>query len=146
MLTVNLIPLIVQLIQIPEPLPGIVRIDFENSMLIRGCPHQHSCYPESKDEIYPPGDEVFLISMKMTVNAHVAGFPLSLINFATRTVIGTMWAKLLHVAENIRDGKMQSHADAIARKKDLYDWIEGRLDVMIEKVKQESKHATSNTD
>jgi hypothetical protein len=115
-------------------------------MLIRGCPHQHSCYPESKDETYPPGDEVFLISMKMSVDAHVAGVPLSLINFATRTVIGTMWAKLLHVAENIRDGKMQSHADAIARKKDLYDWIEGRLDVMIENVKEESKHATSNTD
>lgn len=132
------------LLQIPEPVPGVVRIDFENSLLIRGCPHQHPCYPKSKDETYPEGDEVFLISMKMAMDAHVAGIPKSLINFTTRTVIGTMWAKLLHVAENIRDGKMQSHTGAIARKKDLYDWVEGRLEVMIEKVKEESKHASSS--
>eukprot|EP00980_Cylindrotheca_fusiformis_P004242 scaffold918_cov126-Cylindrotheca_fusiformis.AAC.21 len=125
---------------IPEPLPGVVRVDFENSLLIRGCPHDHPCYPKSTDQKYPPGDEVFLISMKMAMDAHVAGVPTSLINFATRTVIGTMWAKLLHVAEHIRDGTMESHVDAIARKKELYDWIEKRLKVMVETLKEDSQH------
>jgi hypothetical protein len=62
-----------------------------------------------------------------------------MINFVTRTVIGRLWAKLLQVAEDVRDGKMPSHSEAINRKKELYDWLQERLDFMIELVKEESQ-------
>lgn len=107
-------------------------------MLIRGCPISHACYPKDAKE------EVFLISLNMSVNARVGLVPQRMINFVTRTVIGRLWAKLLHVADNIRNGEMPSHLEAMERKRELYDWIEARLKVMIEKVKEQSKHNTTS--
>ena len=107
-------------------------------MLIRECPSDHPCYQRTKD-LHPNDEGIFLLSTKMTVNAHVAGLPISFINFVTRTVIGKIWGKLLQVAESIRDGTMVSHQEAITQKRDLYDWIQSRLTVMIGNVKNESK-------
>jgi hypothetical protein len=123
---------------IPEALPGVVRIDMSVSMLIRGCPPDHHLLAKSKHE-YPKDEELIMISMKSSVDAHVSGVPVSLINFVTRTVFGRMWASLLHVAEDVRDGKRPQHKEAIAEKRELYDWVEERIDVMMEKVKHTSQ-------
>jgi hypothetical protein len=123
---------------IPEPLPGVIRIDFECSILIRGCPPDHPCLEKSKEK-YPKEEELIMISLKYLVDAHITGVPKSLINFVTRVVLGKLWTSLLQVAEDIRDGKRPQHKQQIAEKRELYDWIEGRIDVMIAKVKESSK-------
>jgi hypothetical protein len=122
---------------IPEALPGVVRIDMSVSMLIRGCPPDHHLLAKSKHE-YPTDEELIMISMKSSVDAHVSAVPVSLINFVTRTVFGRLWASLLQVAEDVRDGKRPQHKEAIAEKRELYDWVEERIDVMMEKVKNTS--------
>lgn len=94
---------------------------------------------ESTPETEEGEEEIFHIGMRMTVNAKITGVPITLINFATRTVIGTMWAQLLQVAESVRNGTMASHGKAIEEKAELYDWIKGRMDVMVAKVKEEQK-------
>jgi hypothetical protein len=122
---------------IPEPLEGVVRIDFEASILIRGCPPDHPCLAKSKQS-YPKDEELIMISMKYLVDAHVKGVPMALINFVTRTVLARMWTALLQVAEDVRDGQRPQHNEAIAGKRELYDWVENRIDLMIEKVKAAS--------
>ncbi len=67
--------------------------------------------------------------------------PTSLINFFTRTVIGTMWGSLLQVAEDVRDGKRPQHAEAIQAKKELYDWVNSRVQVMFHKMEQREEAA-----
>mmetsp|Transcript_46076 Transcript_46076/g.111606 ORF Transcript_46076/g.111606 Transcript_46076/m.111606 type:complete len:337 (+) Transcript_46076:56-1066(+) len=126
---------------IPEPKKGEVRIDFESSILVQGCPEDHPLYPKSEEQRskLPEGDEIIHIGMRMTVNSHVHGVPMSFINFATRTVIGTMWGQLLRVAESVRDGEMSLHREKIKEKAELYDWIKERMDAMVAKVKEEQK-------
>ena len=92
----------------------------------------------------PEGDEIIHIGMRMTVNSHVTGVPISFINFSTRTVIGTIWAQLLKVATSVRDGGMDLHKKAIGEKAELYDWVKGRMDVMIDKVKEQQQATTAN--
>lgn len=123
---------------IPKPLPGVVRVDLSCYVAIRGCPPDHQLLEKSGHK-YPPGEELFLFSMKVWVDAHVAGIPLSLINWVSRTVFGRVWANLLGVAEGVRDGTRPLHQEKIAENKKLYDWIEERAKVMVEKVKKESE-------
>ena len=125
---------------IPPPEKGVNRIEFECSILIRACPPDHPCLAKSKVK-YPEGQSIILFSLKCLVDAHVKIVPMSLINFVSRTVMGRMWAALLQVAEDIRDGNenRQQHVDAIANKRELYDWIQSRVEVMLKKVKENEK-------
>lgn len=108
-------------------------------MLIRGCPEDHPCYPKTEEQKskLPEGDEIIHIAMRMTVNSHVTGVPMSFINFSTRTVIGSIWGQLLKVAESVRDGDTSLHREKIKEKSELYDWVAERMDVMVAKVKEE---------
>ena len=128
---------------IPEPSRGVVRIDFECSILIRACPPDHPCLAKSKHE-YPEGEELILMSLKMKVDSKVSYIPLGLINFVTRTVLGTMWSALLSVAEEVRDGKRPLHQEMIDEKQELYDWVNARVGVMIEKMKSSDQVDKSN--
>jgi hypothetical protein len=121
---------------IPEPEKGVVRMDFECSIVIRACPPDHVCLAKSKNK-YPADEPLILVSLKNLVDAHVKLVPVSMINFMTRTVLGTMWASLLGVAEAVRDGKRPVHAEAVASKRELYDWLQARLNIMLAKVKEE---------
>lgn len=67
----------------------------------------------------------------------MTGVPIKFIHFATRTVIGAIWGQLLKVAESVRDGTMGSHRKVIQEKAELYDWVKGRMDVMVAKLKEE---------
>jgi hypothetical protein len=121
---------------IPEPEKGVVRIDFDCSMVIRACPADHVCLAKSKHK-YPADESLILVSLKNFVDAHVKGVPVSMINFMTRTALGSMWGALLGVAEGIRDGKRPLHAEAVASKRELYDWVGARLTIMLAKVKDD---------
>jgi Ethanolamine utilization protein EutJ (predicted chaperonin) len=76
--------------------------------------------------------------MKSFADAHLQGLPMVLINFVTRIVIGRFWVSLLQVAEDVRDGQRPQFIEAVAGNRELYDWAENRIDVMIEKVKAAS--------
>ena len=130
---------------IPQARPGVTRIDFECTMMFRACPPDHPCLGKSKHQ-YPPNEKLILISLKLFVDAHVTGAPKKLINFVTRTVLGAMWSSLLHVAEGVRDGKRPVHQEAIAKKKDLYGWIEKRVVVMLDKFEQRPEAACADAD
>jgi hypothetical protein len=123
-------------IEIPAAEKGIVRMDFDGGVLFRQCPLDHPSLAHSKTE-YPANEHLLLVSLTMHIDAKVSFVPLSFINFVTRTAIGRMWHMLLHVAEQVREGKRPEHAEAIANKKELYEWIEKRVDVMFEKLEKE---------
>lgn len=124
---------------IPEPSPDAVAIDLDCCMLIRGCPPDHPLLAKSRHK-YPEGEELILISMKCWVDPHLSGVPVSVINWVSRTVFGRLWSSLLGVAEGIREGKRPKHNEAIDRNRELYDWVEQRVEVMMEKVKEQSRH------
>lgn len=119
---------------IPPPENGAVRVDFDGGILFRKCPDDHPAFAKSKHPDHK--GPLVLACLAMFTDAHVQYVPQSLINFVTRTVIGRMWAGLLEIAEGIRDGKRSQHAEAIAAKKNLYEWIEQRVDVMINDMNQ----------
>ena len=123
---------------IPEATKKAVRIDFSNFLLIRACPPDHPCVVRSdhhgnKDKDKEP---LILLSMSIEADPHIKAVPQSLQNFITRTVLGRMWLALLHVAEDVRDGKRPMHKEAIEAKRELYDWIEERAGVMIDNLEK----------
>ena len=119
---------------IPPTPPNVVAIDYACSILIRPCPLDHPCLERSKHE-YPQDESLVLFSLKMTADPHVNAVPQSLQNFVTRTVIGRFWSSLLEVAEDVRDGRRPQHQQAIDGKRELYDWIDGRVDTMLDNTK-----------
>lgn len=127
---------------IPESSPDVVRIDLSCCMLLRGCPPDHPLLSKSRHK-YPEDEELILISMKTFVDPHIAGIPVSIINWFSRTVFGRMWSSLLGVAEGVREGKRAKHKEAIDQNPELYAWIEQRIGVMMEKVKEQSRTSSS---
>ena len=123
---------------VPPPASGVERIDFAGAFLFRACPADHPVLQQQQQQQQQQEQpSLVLVSFKMFVDAHVAGVPMSLINFVTRTVIGHMWAMLLQVAREVRDGKRPQHAAVIAAKPDFYRWVDQRVQVMLEQQMQE---------
>jgi hypothetical protein len=121
------------------PMPkNSVPIDYSCSILVRPCPPDHPCLVRSKHE-YPQDESLVLFSLKMSADPKVKAVPQGLQNFVTRTVIGRFWSSMLQVAEEVRDGKRPLHKDAIDGKRDLYDWIDARIEVMLEKMRQKEE-------
>jgi hypothetical protein len=117
-----------------------VRIAFSSSMLIRACPPDHPCVVRSKHHHGDNDDEpLILLSMMMEVDPKVRAVPQSIQNFITRTFLGRMWLALLHVAEDVRDGKRPAHKEKIESNRELYDWIEKRVGVMIHNMQKMQK-------
>ena len=123
---------------IPEATKNAVRLDFSNFLLIRACPSDHPCVVRSKHHGEKDHEPLILLSMTMEVDPHIKAVPQSAQNFITRTVLGRMWLSLLHVAEDVRDGKRPMHKEAIDAKRGLYDWIEERASVMIDNLGKET--------
>jgi hypothetical protein len=78
-----------------------------------------------------PGDQI-LVSVQMYMDPKLSYVPTSLLNFVIRTVLYTMWCMLLRVAEQVRDGKSESHQKSIREKStELYDWVRERTGAML---------------
>lgn len=75
-------------------------------------------------------NNLILITITSQADPKLAYIPQSFINFATRTAIGGIWASQLYVAESIRDGKRPLHQKAIAANREMYDWIERRIEAI----------------
>ena len=123
-------------IEIEGPESGVKRVDYDAGLLIRSCPPDHHLLAKSKAR-YPPGEKLLLITISQQIDSHIAGVPLKMVNFFTRTVQGRMWGSLLEVAEDVRDGKRPAHREAIDAKPELYGWAEERIKVMFEKMESE---------
>jgi hypothetical protein len=138
-------------LQIPPAAKGVTRVDMDAGLLIRSCPTDHPLLVAAAEKkakakkpaasSYPVGEKLLLLSVTQYVDAHVMGVPTSMINFFTRTVIGSMWGSMLQVAEDVRDGKRPQHAEAIQAKTDLYDWVNDRVQVMFHKMEQREEAA-----
>lgn len=126
---------------VPPPESGVERIDFAGAFLFRACPTDHPMLPQQEQE---EQQSLVLVSFKMFVDAHVAGVPMSLINFVTRTVIGHMWAMLLQVAKEVQEGKRPQHAAVIAAKPDFYRWVDERVQVMLQQLQMQEQKQKQN--
>jgi len=122
-------------IEVEEPEKGIKRVDLDAGLMIRSCPPDHHLLAKSK-ALYPPGEKLLLITITQQIDSHIAGVPLKLVNFFTRTVQGRMWGSLLEVAEDVRDGKRPAHKEAIEAKPELYGWVEQRIKIMLDKMEE----------
>lgn len=116
-------------IEIPPTEPGYTRVDLNAGLVFRPCPPDHPALAKSKHN-YPEGEKLFLVSVVEKIDAHVAGVPMSMVNFFTRIVLGAQWCSLLKVAEEVRDGKRKDHLDAMNTKKELYSWVSERTNAM----------------
>lgn len=119
-------------LDIPPPESHVRRVDFEAGIVIRPCPVDHPALQKSKNRY--DGEKLLLVQVTQTMDAHVAGVPMSLINFFTRTVLGSMWGSLLQVAEDVRDGKRPAFEAKLEEHRELYDWVSGRVQVMLNKI------------
>lgn len=122
---------------IPPPSEGVTRVDFDTEFLFRKCPSDHLCLTHST-RTYPEEEHKILISTTLYVDSHLGYAPTSLVNFVTRTVMGNHWNTLLHVAVDVREGKRPEHKLAIAASKELYDWVEKRIEKMFAKIEKEN--------
>jgi hypothetical protein len=120
-------------IDIPEVPVGYRRAAFDAALLIRPCPPDHPSLVDAKCH-YPEGEKLLLVTMMLEADGRVANVPLSIINFITRSVLGKQWAVLLQIAEEVKNGKRVSHQTAINEKKELYGWIEQRVQTMLDKI------------
>lgn len=131
-------------IAIPPVKKGVRRVDATAGFMIRPCPLNHSALLASahhsnqqQQHLVVPGPEAtekeprLLFSLEQQIDAYVAGVPLSLINFYTRTALGQMWGALLQVAEDVQQGRRPDHQKQIQAKPELYEWMEQRVQVML---------------
>lgn len=123
---------------VPACPTSTVRVDFEGAILIRPCPSER--VPNNNSH-----QSHVLVSFKMFVDPKLSVLPISLINFVTKTVIGTMWNQLLRVAEGVRDGSRPLHKEAIEKHPELYQWIEDRIQVLLTHMDEQKKKGKDDT-
>jgi len=115
---------------VPPVESGVTRIEVTGDFLFRPCPDDHPILKHSKGE-YPEGERKILITFVCYADPKISFIPQSILNFCTRTAIGTIWKMLLNIAEDVRDGKRPAHAECIVQKREaLYDWVEKRSTII----------------
>jgi hypothetical protein len=117
-----------------------VRCLFDGGILFRKCPKDHASFVKSKqhDTSSATTSDMILVCFEFFCDPLISYIPQSIINFVTRTILGAMWSSLLHVAEDVRDGKRPLHAEAIATKREeVYDFIDQRIQVMLSTMEKE---------
>jgi hypothetical protein len=123
---------------VPPPEEGIKRIDFDSGWVVRQCPEDHPCLRNSKHK-YPQDEHLLLVTLTMFADAHVGWVPQSVINFSTRTALSGLWGSLLQVATDVKEGKRPDHAKCIDEKKELYGWVNERIEAMYAKIDQDNQ-------
>ena len=118
--------------EIPLPERRVRRVFLEAGIVIRPCPADHPALKKSRNQY--DGEKLLLVQVIQQMDAHVAGVPMSMINFFTRTVLGTMWGSLLQVAEDVREGKRPAFTAALEEHRELYDWVGSRVQVMLDQI------------
>jgi hypothetical protein len=115
--------------ELPDLSQGTERCDFGGIALFRLCPTDHPNYKAMRSK-FPNGD-LILTQFMVTFDAKMTMVPKSMINFVTRTALGTVWTTLLRVAEQVQDGSREEHCKIINQKADFYKWVEKRCNFML---------------
>lgn len=97
-------------------------IEYDTGMLIRKCPKHHPALSKSK-HLYPQNEQLLVMSATIFINPSL--------NFITRTFCGPLCSTLLRVAEDVRGGKHPQITQAIADNKELYNWVDDRVNQMV---------------
>ena len=72
-----------------------------------------------------------LLNPLRCVDPKISIIPVRIINFVTRTVIGTIWGQLLHVAKQVQNKERIHHMNAIEKQPELYKFIEQRVQYLL---------------
>eukprot|EP00531_Pseudo-nitzschia_arenysensis_P015831 CAMPEP_0116128000 /NCGR_PEP_ID=MMETSP0329-20121206/7130_1 /TAXON_ID=697910 /ORGANISM="Pseudo-nitzschia arenysensis, Strain B593" /LENGTH=370 /DNA_ID=CAMNT_0003622117 /DNA_START=119 /DNA_END=1231 /DNA_ORIENTATION=+ len=115
--------------RVPEPSDGMERCDFGGTVIFRHCPTDHPNFKATRTKL--PDEDLILTQFMMTFDAKMTMVPKSMINFVTRTALGTVWNMLLKVAEQVRERSREEHCKMIDEKEDFYQWVEERCDYML---------------
>jgi hypothetical protein len=114
---------------------GVVRMKVNGGFTIEKCPAGHPMKKyavQYHERIKKPKEALVLVTFSFCVNPQLTGVPKPFIDFFLRHAIGKMWNMFLDVAEEVKNGERSAHSDAIAMKRELYDWVEERTKVMLE--------------
>jgi hypothetical protein len=71
------------------------------------------------------------LSFDRCVDPKINIIPVRIINFVTRTVIGTIWGQFLHVAKQVQNKERMKHMNAIQAQPELYQFIELRVQQLL---------------
>lgn len=96
--------------------------------VFRPCPPNHPALKASKGA----NERFVLLSYTVTIDPKLEVVPRRFLNFCTRTVIGSIWKHMLHVAQDVRDGKRPEFQECFQNKRSLYERIEKRARIIIE--------------
>ena len=113
---------------IPTTPMNVTRTEFQGTIMFRACPLGHASMLHSKRKYSEP---LILVTFKMFCDPKMAAVPSSVVNFVTRTAIGSMWTAFIKVAMDVRDKKRPAHAREIDRKKVFYEWVADRVKIML---------------
>ena len=107
------------------------RVDFHGGFLFRAIPSEGDAWKKAR-EIH--GDEM-IVSFIFNIDPKISYVPVSIIQFVTRTVIGTLWAMFMKIANKVKNGEMKEHTKAIESKRlVLYDWVDERVKIMFARI------------
>ena len=88
----------------------------------------------------------FQCRLERCVDPKISMIPVRIINFVTRTVIGTIWGQFLHVAKQVQNGERVNHKDAIQKQPELYRFIEQRVQDLFSNCRRIGGQDTTPTD
>ena len=116
---------------------SVVDIAVDGGFLIRPCPKDHPLYIAStlaslKQKKHSSGsqEDQILITFNASVDPQISIIPPSVFNFFTKVAFKQCWKMLLQIAVDVQNNKRLDHQKAIQEKKELYNWIEKRLQVL----------------
>jgi hypothetical protein len=118
---------------------SVVDMAVDGGFLIRPCPKDHPLYIAStftsmKQKRHsndsPPQDQI-LVTFSASVDPQLNIIPPTVFNFFTKVAFKQCWKMLLQIATDVQNDKRLDHKKAIEEKKELYHWIESRLQVLL---------------
>mmetsp|Transcript_34412 Transcript_34412/g.83247 ORF Transcript_34412/g.83247 Transcript_34412/m.83247 type:complete len:410 (+) Transcript_34412:133-1362(+) len=124
---------------IPPVENGVVRMKVKGGFTMEKCPPDHpmklcALQYDARTTNSITGDDLILVTFSFCVDPQLTIIPKSFINFFVRVAMGQMWNMFLNVAEDVKEGKRPEHSAVIARKRELYDWVEERTAEMMGRV------------
>ena len=107
------------------------RVDFHGGFLFRAIPSEGEAWKKAREK----HEDEMIVSFIFNIDPKISYVPVSIIQFVTRTVIGTLWAMFMKIANKVKNGEMKEHAKAIESKRlALYDWVDERVKIMFARI------------
>lgn len=116
----------------------------DGGFLIQPCPKNHPIYIASTSASFKKKkhsinlqEEQILVTFSASVDPQINVIPPSVFNFFTKVAFRQCWKMLLQIAVDVQSDKRLDHKKAIDEKKELYSWIERRLQTLLANSREE---------